>query len=292
MRNEWQQSNIGFPTLLSQGDRAAIAASLLLNELGLYSEKGWKRKEEEKIPWCPRKGCSVTWTTWIWNFRFFVAISVSVLRKSPPVVVNRIGPAQLLILPRVNTVRPLQLKLSSSTFFCVSVELNPILPLHQWRGLHPGREVKAGIAEDGHLCNSLVLEPYSPFMSSEQQEETWVWPNRSRERTGRGRRNAWTSTRSKWEQGKLWGEGREPTALLQERSSQQRDLKAWAIHQTAGKLIYAIWFWQGWGLGLPKISLDHHRRVSSFILQLLLACAGLLATSPPAGSCCSLVCCK
>lgn len=115
---------------------------------------------------------------------------------------------------------------SSSTFFCVSTELNPMLLLHRCRGSLPSREVEGGIAKDGHLCNSLVLEPYSPFMPSEQQGETLVWPNRSREHAERGRRKAWTNTRTEQEQGELWGKGRESAALLWERSSQQRDLKA------------------------------------------------------------------
>lgn len=179
---------------------------------------------------------------------------------------------------------------SSSAFFCISGELHPILPLHQWRGSHPGTEVKSGIAKDGHACNSLVLEPYSPFMPSEQQEETLVWPSRRGECTERARRKAWMSTRSRQEQAELWGEVREPAALLSERISQQRDVRAWAIHQTAGKLIYAKCLCQGWGLGLPKISPIFGSPPQGFLLPI--AVPGLLTASVPAKCCFGLLCCK
>lgn len=217
------------------------------------------------------------------------------LRKSPLVTVNRIGPVQPLIFSGADTIRPLQLKLSRSTFFCVSVELNPILPLHRWRGSHPGREVEGGNAKDGHTCSSLFLEPYSLLMPSKQQEETLVWANRSRECTERGKRKAWMSTRSKREQGELWDEGRERAALRGERSSQQGEISKLELStKQQGSWFMQHDFGRAEDWDYPKFlqPLDRHHRVSSFLLQLLLACAGLLAASPPAGTCCVPMCCK
>lgn len=131
--------------------------------LDCIRERGGKGNKREKSSDDPEKGCSVTWSHWVKNFWFFTAMSVSVLRKSPLVTENRVGPLQLLVFTGLDTIRPLQLKLSSSTFFCVSIELNLVLSLQWWRGSHPGREVEGGITKDEHLCNSLGLEPYKSF---------------------------------------------------------------------------------------------------------------------------------
>lgn len=87
------------------------AASLLLNELGLYSEKGWKRKQEENIPrYLPKRDNLIPRLVEFVIFLFFLATSVGVFRKNPPVLVNRIGPVQLLGFPGLDAIRPLQLK--------------------------------------------------------------------------------------------------------------------------------------------------------------------------------------
>lgn len=79
---------------------------------------------------------------------------------------------QLLGFPGLDAIRPLQLKLSSNTILlCISwAKSLPSSALVQ--RLHPGGEIKSGIAKGGHFCSSLGLEPYSPFIPSAQQGET------------------------------------------------------------------------------------------------------------------------
>lgn len=79
---------------------------------------------------------------------------------------------QVLGFPGLDAIRPLQVKLSSTTIpLCIS-RAKPLPSSAVVQRSHPGGEIKSGIAKDGHLCNSLGLEPYSPFIPSAQQGET------------------------------------------------------------------------------------------------------------------------
>lgn len=78
---------------------------------------------------------------------------------------------QLLGFPG-DAIRPLQLKLSSSTILLCISWAKSLSSSALVQRLHPGGEIKSGIAKDGHFCNSLGLEPYSPFIPSAQQGET------------------------------------------------------------------------------------------------------------------------
>lgn len=126
---------------------------------------------------------------WIWKFLFFLASSISVFRKNPPVLVNRIGPVQLLGFPGVHAIRPLQLKLSSNTILLCISWAKPLPSSALVQRLHPGGEMKSGIAKDGHLCYSLGLEPYSPFIPSEQQGETWMQTEAENTQRGKGEKH-------------------------------------------------------------------------------------------------------
>lgn len=63
---------MSFPTPFSRGGCAAMVTSLLLNVLGLYSERGGKGKKREKNPLMPCKGvlCHLDWLNL--EFLFFL----------------------------------------------------------------------------------------------------------------------------------------------------------------------------------------------------------------------------